>query len=69
MFYYRTRSSKQYQLRAASPCWVTMTAELSEEDLLDEELSEEEELEEELSEEERYDIVSIILTNPLYYMC
>ena len=31
-------------------------------------LSEEEILEEELSEEEQDDIVSILLTNPLYYV-
>ena len=51
----------------------------SEEDLLDEDLSEEEESEEDLldedlseeeeSEEEQKRIVSILLTNPLYYMC
>ena len=52
--------------------------ELSEEELSEEELSEEELLEEEQSEDKQYDtvlskreqerIVSILLTNPVYYM-
>ena len=47
-----------------------MATQLSEEELLDEELSEEEQSDEELSEEEEQrTIVSILVTNPLYYMC
>ena len=47
---------------------MTAHDQLSEKELLEEELSEEELSEEEQSEEQ-YDIVSILLTNPVYYMC
>ena len=45
-----------------------MSVQLLEDQLLEEQLSENELSEEEQSEE-HYDIVSILLTNPVYYMC
>ena len=69
MFYYIQLD----QLNSTSqglPVLLTMAAQLSEDELLDDELSEEEQSDEEVSEEEQQDyIVSVLVTNPVYYMC